>query len=71
MVLDLGSTGVGQNLMKTLVIRNVGVLCTMDGPAANPLGRLERAALVAEDDLVTWLGPESHDLPLRFSFSPR
>lgn len=41
------------------VIRNIGTLCTMDGGAGNPLGRVERAALVASDDLVTWLGPES------------
>jgi imidazolonepropionase len=44
------------------VVRNIGVLCTMDGPAGDVLGRVEHAALVASDDLITWTGPEK-DLP--------
>ncbi|MBI5498364.1 MAG: imidazolonepropionase [Deltaproteobacteria bacterium] len=44
------------------VIRNIGVLCTLEPSGSDLLGRMEHAALVAADDLVTWLGPEK-DLP--------
>jgi imidazolonepropionase len=45
-----------------LVLRNASVLCTMDGPGEDPLGRIPDGALVAEDHVVTWVGP-SRDLP--------
>lgn len=40
------------------VVRNIAELHTMD----DELGRIERAAVVAADDMVTWVGPEK-DLP--------
>ncbi|MEW5855019.1 MAG: imidazolonepropionase, partial [Myxococcota bacterium] len=45
-----------------LVVRNIRVLCTMEATPTDPLGRVENAALIADDHDVTWVGPEK-DLP--------
>lgn len=46
------------------LVRNIGCLCTMEPHAGDPLGRISQAALVASDDLVTWLGPEAQLPPI-------